>query len=540
MVVLVAPQAGSAQGWEDDFDWSTLNERWTVSGWGVPGYIPDNHVGIWDANNVRLQAGYLVLRLTQEPGQVDDNPNGVISSGALVATTDTYGYGTYEWRMRMTSTATDPTGVGLPVSGSVSAGFLYVNNSETEIDFEFGGHLIDDPDFPDPLYMVNWHNTDPSSDPSGAQQTFTVKEVPGINDMFHTYRFVWEPGRISFYVDDVLEATHTTNVPSAPAHFMINHWGTNKPNWGGEATLGVDRYFYIDWVSYSPVTDPDDTTPPIISGVEATSVSSSGATIAWTTDEPGDSQVEYGTTTSYGNLTPLDTSPVTAHAQSLSGLQAGTAYHYRVHSNDANGNLASSGDFTFTTSPPDTTPPVISSVSSSGISAREATISWATNEPADTQVEYGQTTAYGKTTALNTSLVTSHTQIVGGLSKGTLYHYRVHSRDTDGNLASSDDFTFTTKGKKSDGGGSDPPPPGTGFTLFLTGQKVKGVKTVMLTWDGASSASVDIFRNGTILTTTANDGSHIDSLGKGSASTYTYQVCEAGTSTCSNQASITF
>lgn len=339
--------AATAQGWEDDFIGPTLSGRWTVSGWPAPGYIPDNHRGLYDANNVSLQGGYLVLRLTQEAGQVDNNPNGVISSGALVATTETFGYGAYEWRMRMTSTATDPTGVGSPVSGSVSAGFIYVNNSETEIDFEFGGHLIGDPNFPDPLYVVNWHNTDPSTGPYGGQSTYNVVEVPGINSMFHTYKFVWEQEQISFYVDDVLEAVHTTNVPSAPARFMINHSGTNNPNWGGEATVGVERYFYIDWVSYTPLAN--DTTPPVISGVASSNVTASKATISWTTDEPADSQVEFGTTTAYGNSTPLDTSLLTNHAQTLRGLVKDTLYHYRVRSRDGAGNLALSGDFTFRT-----------------------------------------------------------------------------------------------------------------------------------------------------------------------------------------------
>jgi RHS repeat-associated protein len=40
---------------------------------------------------------------------------------------------------------------------------------------------------------------------------------------------------------------------------------------------------------------------------------------------------------------------VIAHSQGLSGLTAGTVYHYRVKSRDAAGNLAVSGDFTFTT-----------------------------------------------------------------------------------------------------------------------------------------------------------------------------------------------
>jgi hypothetical protein len=94
VAVLLAPQAASAQAWQDDFDWPSLDPRWTLAGWGAPGYISGNHIGSYDANNVSLQSGYLVLRLTQTSGQVDNNPDGVLSSGALVATTDTFGYGT--------------------------------------------------------------------------------------------------------------------------------------------------------------------------------------------------------------------------------------------------------------------------------------------------------------------------------------------------------------------------------------------------------------------------------------------------------------
>ncbi len=137
---------------------------------------------------------------------------------------------------------------------------------------------------------------------------------------------------------------------------------------------------------------------------------------------------------------------MTAHSQSLSGLSANTLYHYRVRSKDAAGNQAVSGDFSFTTqAPPDTTPPVISAIASSGISATGATIGWTTNEPADTQVEYGLTTAYGSTTTLDTALVTSHSQALSGLSASMLYHYRVRSKDAAGNQAVSGDFSFTTQ-----------------------------------------------------------------------------------------------
>ena len=92
----------------------------------------------------------------------------------------------------------------------------------------------------------------------------------------------------------------------------------------------------------------------------------------------------------------------------------------------------------------DITPPSISLVTTSNISATSATINWSTNEKSTSQIQYGLTVNYGNTTALNTNLVTSHLQGLTGLTGGSLYHYRILSKDAAGNLAVSRDFTFST------------------------------------------------------------------------------------------------
>ena len=92
-----------------------------------------------------------------------------------------------------------------------------------------------------------------------------------------------------------------------------------------------------------------DTVAPAISGVTASSITSSGATITWTTNEAADSQIEYGLATSYGSTTALDTSFITSHSVPLSGLSANTTHYYRVKSKDAAGNLATSDQMTFAT-----------------------------------------------------------------------------------------------------------------------------------------------------------------------------------------------
>jgi len=97
------------------------------------------------------------------------------------------------------------------------------------------------------------------------------------------------------------------------------------------------------------VTVSNDTTPPVLSAIAASSITQSGATIGWTTDEASDSQVDYGTTASYGASSAMNATRATSHSIALGGLTSTTLYHFRVKSRDAAGNLAVSGDFTFTT-----------------------------------------------------------------------------------------------------------------------------------------------------------------------------------------------
>ena len=88
--------------------------------------------------------------------------------------------------------------------------------------------------------------------------------------------------------------------------------------------------------------------------------------------------------------------------------------------------------------------PVISNVHTTP-NPTTATVTWTTDVPTDSQVQYGTTTAYGSSSALNSTLVTSHSVRLSGLTRLTTYHYRVLSRNSAGTLAVSGDYTFTTK-----------------------------------------------------------------------------------------------
>lgn len=87
--------------------------------------------------------------------------------------------------------------------------------------------------------------------------------------------------------------------------------------------------------------------------------------------------------------------------------------------------------------------PIISAISAT-TATTGATISWITDNSSDTQVEYGLTTAYGSNSALNSTMITTHSVVLSGLANNTIYHYRVKSKNAANLLATSNDQIFRT------------------------------------------------------------------------------------------------
>jgi serine protease len=115
---------------------------------------------------------------------------------------------------------------------------------------------------------------------------------------------------------------------------------------------GWDQYFGNGLVdAYAACIEAGgtpDTTPPVISDVQAVDITHNSATITWTTDEPATSVVYYGLTTGYGNTESVG-GYTTSHSVTLTSLSPETLYHYKVESTDSSDNTAQSGDYTFTT-----------------------------------------------------------------------------------------------------------------------------------------------------------------------------------------------
>jgi thermitase len=150
------------------------------------------------------------------------------------------------------------------------------------------------------------------------------------------------------------------------------------------------------------------------------------------------------TTDAAGNFTtvglPAGTYTVTAVSGANTTSQAGVS---------VSPNLTTPVTLVFNSANPLT----ISAVTATNITSSSAVITWTTDRPADSQVFYGATSAYGSATPLDGALLTTHSVTLSGLSAGTTQHYQARSKDAQGIAATSNDFNFTTAAAGGGGGG---------------------------------------------------------------------------------------
>jgi beta-glucanase (GH16 family) len=216
----------------DDFSKGKLDtSKWIASNWSAPGggkFVP---------SYLNFSSGMLRIKVTQT-----HTSTGAISSvGGELQSIKTLGFGTYEWVIRASSTSSTPKGSGVAVSGQISSGFVFVNNSQTEINSpEIEGQN------PGTLWWTTWAGLTKKQSTS-TQAPFAPEKG------FHSYKCVWTRTEVKFYVDSMLVSSHTGVVPHAPAYAMINHWGTNSRGWGGLATTNITRYMFVRSFSFIPL-----------------------------------------------------------------------------------------------------------------------------------------------------------------------------------------------------------------------------------------------------------------------------------------------
>jgi hypothetical protein len=131
---------------------------------------------------------------------------------------------------------------------------------------------------------------------------------------------------------------------------------------------------------------------------------------------------------------------------------------------------------------------------------------------------------------------------------GTLYNFRFDADQPPQSANATVGYFKTgspmTAAIQAPAGGATPTPTPTATpgSILLRGQgkKLGGINTSRLKWRGATSANVDVNRDGVVIATTPNDGLYDDSTGTTGQASFMYKVCEAGTGTCSNNVTVNF
>ncbi len=174
---------------------------------------------------------------------------------------------------------------------------------------------------------------------------------------------------------------------------------------------------------------------------------------------PATYQFEYGTTISYGSTKPLVPAStgggngLESVSTSLTGLTAGTLYHFRLKAISAGGTVTGS-DATFTTTGGSQPVPTVVTGSATSVLNTSATLNGTVNPNgaiSSWQFEYGPTTSYGslfpippEATGTGSTPVSVSTTLTG-LPPGTLIHYRLTATNS-GGPNNGNDATFTTTG----------------------------------------------------------------------------------------------
>ncbi|MFA6973540.1 MAG: fibronectin type III domain-containing protein [Parcubacteria group bacterium] len=180
--------------------------------------------------------------------------------------------------------------------------------------------------------------------------------------------------------------------------------------------------------------------PSSLSSINVASLSLNQATITWKTSAKTTSGVEYGLTEEYGQKKE-NSAMATEHTVTLSGLQSGQTYHFRVKGKDANNNLYSSGDYTFQPK----SPPQISGVKVTGVTEHETKINFKTNIATDALIIYTDAkNPENSGSQGNPQLGSSHEIILKNLASGATFSYSVKVRDEQGNETTQAGGSFTT------------------------------------------------------------------------------------------------
>jgi beta-glucanase (GH16 family) len=202
-------------------------------------YLDPANVGVTSTGQMRLKL----------PAGPSSNPQAKLEGGQLRSQSLLYRYGTYEARMNLPNAPSSITGF-----------FLYYGRDyEDEIDIEIFNNADGTTGPEADKNRKIWFTTyAPHYDANGnLVQDWTYhaeKTLPfDPTAAYHTYRFEYYPGKVSFYVDDTLLQEFpaadlpTEPLPDQPMQIIVNAW---YPRWMSQTPPPSNQNLDIQWMRH--------------------------------------------------------------------------------------------------------------------------------------------------------------------------------------------------------------------------------------------------------------------------------------------------
>lgn len=263
--------------------------------------------------------------------------------------------------------------------------------------------------------------------------------------------------------------------------------------------------------------------PAAPSGLAATIAGPTSIDLGWTDNASDETGFEIERRAGGGSWGQIATPGANATSFADSGLAPDTAYEYRVRATNADGDSAWSNVAGATTAPA-----APSGLAATPISSNRVDLQWTDNASTETGFKVERRVEGGSWNQIATPGANSTTYSDTGVAPDTTYDYRVLAYNSSGDSGWSNIASATT-------------PPADPITLTASPQWFKGVHAAQLNWDGADGSNVDIERDGVVVATTPNDGSHFDIIGGTGSASYDYRVCEEDSTTeCSEVVVVSF
>jgi DNA-binding beta-propeller fold protein YncE len=381
-------------------------------------------------------------KLTEPQGIAVDQASGeVYVLDAESGVVDVFGPGgAFERQIELSGTGFfGPTTKGLAVSGF--NGHVYVGEDLTSVVYEFDATGA---------FVNTWTGANTPAGGFSSEVSFAADDASGrvyVTDSGHKVTNVFDSEG-----NFLTQFSHEFHVPRATAVDQAN----GKVLVGDDASAPTPQVVDV----FGPAVIIPDVTTGSVSNVQATT-----ATVGGSVNPEGfqltDCHFDFGTDTSYGRTAPCTPSSAELPPDSaehdvtaaLSGLEAGTTYHFRLVVANANGANVGA-DATFTTPPK----PVIDGTSVENLTAESAELV-ANIDPNGFETtyhfEWGTTTSYGNVDPTHViAPETSDVRVAQNIEKleaNITYHWRVIASSVNGTVVGSD-HTFVFLKRNGAGG----------------------------------------------------------------------------------------